>query len=270
MTRPPRAGARAAVLVASGLALALGACGGESDKDRVEAYLKDANDVQRRSVPAFRRANDVYRRFATGKLRPERAGRRLAGAERSIRATRGRLARLDPPSEATVLHRRLLRVYDLNAGLARETTQLGRYLPAATAALRPIQRINRRLGADLKGSGDPGEQSRALGRFAASLKRPLVRLRRLHPPPVVAATDRARIRRLRSTRRLALRLRDAIAERNARRVAKLLLRFRRVTGARGDAPFSGPSLRAYNERYLAISRAAGAVQRERSRLERSL
>lgn len=261
----------AALLCAPAVTALAAGCGGESDRDRVEAYLKDANGIQRRSVPAFRRANDVYRRFATGKLRPAEAARRIANAERPIRRTRARLARLDPPAETAELHRRLLRVYELNASLARETTQLARYLPAASAALRPIRRINRRLGDELEGAGAPGAQADALGRFAAGLRGPLVRLRRLDPPPVLERTDRARLRRLAATRSLASRLRTAIVERDSKRVARLLLRFRRVTGAGGpDAPFNARDLRAYNERYLAISRAAGAVQRERARVERSL
>ena len=253
------------------LATLASGCGGESDRDRVEAYLKDANGIQRRSIPAFKRANDVYRKFATGKLPARKAARRIANAERPIRRTRARLARLDPPAETAELHRRLLRVYDLNASLARETTQLARYLPVASAALRPIRRINRRLGAELKGSGDPTAQAEALGRFAARLKAPLVRLRRLRPPPVLRTTDRARLRRLSDTRSLAYRLRSAIVRRDSKRVARLLLRFRRVTGAGGDdSPFGARDLRAYNQRYLAISRAAGAVQKERARVERSL
>lgn len=47
-------------------------------------------------------------------------------------------------------------------------------------------------------------------------------------------------------------------------------RFDMRSGAGGDAPFSGRDLRAYNDRYLAISRATGAVQRERARVERPL
>ena len=264
-------GARPVLLSMGVVAVVAAGCGGESDRDRVEAYLKDANGIQGRSVPAFRRSNEVYRLFATNKLRPSTAARRLGNAERAIRRTRRRLAALEPPSETAELHRRLLRVYDLNASLARETTQLGRYLPAATAALRPVRRVNRRLGADLGGSRDPGEQGRALGRFADSLRRPIARLRRLRPPPVLADTDRARLKRLTATRSLAYRLQQAIEERDSRLVARLLLRFRRVTGRSGDdAPFSGRALKAYNDRYLAISRAAGAVQRERARIERSL
>ena len=37
-----------------------------------------------------------------------------------------------------------------------------------------------------------------------------------------------------------------------------------------SSPFSGPALRAYNDRVLAISRAGATLQKERLRLERSL
>jgi hypothetical protein len=268
---PPALGAWISVGCALAVCAILPGCGGESDRDRVQSYLKEANGIQRRATPAFKRSNDVYRRFATNKIRPSQAARKLAGAERAIRRTRTRLARLDPPRPAAQLHRKLLRVYDLNVNLADETTQLARYLPAAAAALRPVQRINRRLGRELKAAGDPTAQGRALGHYADALRTPVRRLRRLHPPPVLVASDRARVRRLAATRSLASRLRDAIEARDSRRVARLLLRFRRVTrGGGGEAPFSGSSLRAYNRRYFAIAHAAGAVQKERVRLERSL
>lgn len=248
-----------------------GGCGGDSERDRVEDYLHDASDVQRRSAPAFRRANEVYRRFASGDLKPNRAPAELAQAERSIGVARQRLGKLDPPSETAELHRRLLRVYDLNASLARDTTRLGRYLPAAAAALRPLRTINRRLRAGLGASQDTANQGRALGRYADALGKVVARLKRLRPPPVLEAADRARLRRLAATRLLASRLRDALERRDSKTVALLLLRFRRVTGSgAGQRAFTAGSLRAYNRRYLAIARAAGAVQAERRRIERSL
>jgi hypothetical protein len=267
----PRARGRSLTLFALVLAGWTGGCGGESDRDRVEGYLDDANAIQKRSAPAFRRANDLYRRFSTGDLRPSRASRELTRAERSIRSARAALAKLDPPRETSELHRRLLRVYDLNERMARETTELGRYLPAAAAALRPLGALNRRLRRDLGAAGGSQAQGQALGRYADRLRRVVVRLRRLRPPPVLAATDRARTRRLATTGSLASRLRTAIEARDSKRVAQLLLRFRRVTGSGdGDQPFAGDSLRAYNRRYRELSRAAGAVQQERMRVERSL
>lgn len=253
------------------MAVLSGGCGGESDRDSVDSYLSDANAIQRESAPAFRRANAAYVGFSTGKLRPSRAPGALRRAERAIRRTRARLARLDPPRETAELHRRLLRVYDLNARLAGETTQLARYLPAATAALRPLDEANRRLRRDLRSSRGTAGQSDALGRYAESVRKVLVRLKRLRPPPVVAAGDRTRRRRLAATRSLAERLREAIEGRDAKRVAGLLLRFRRVTaGQGGQQTFAGESLRAYNRRYREVIRAGGAVQEERRRVERSL
>jgi hypothetical protein len=237
----------------------------------VDSYLSDANAIQREAAPAFRRANAAYAGFSTGKLRPSRAPGSLRRAERAIRRTRARLARLDPPPEAAELHRRLLRVYDLNARLAGETTQLARYLPAATTALRPLEGANRLLQRELRSSRGTAEQGGALGRYADELGKVLVRLERLRPPPVLAGGDRARRRRLGSTRSLAARLRDAIEQRDSKRVASLLLRFRRVTaGQGGQQTFAADSLRAYTRRYRQVIRAGGAVQEERRRLERSL
>lgn len=254
-------------LVSTGV---VGGCGGESDRDRVEGYLDDANAIQKRSAPAFRRANKIYARFSTGDLPRTRAPEELARAEGSIRSARARLAKLDPPKETAELHRRLLRVYDLNARLARETTQLARYLPAAAAALQPLSRVNRRLRERLGSSAGPEAQGQALGQYAETLKGVAARLKRLRPPPVLAASDRARIERLTLTRKLAAGLQSAIEGRDPRRVAQLLLRFRRVNAEQPTRTFATQSLRAYNRRYREVFRAAGAVQQERRRIERSL
>jgi len=95
------------------------------------------------------------------------------------------------------------------------------------------------------------------------------RLARLHPPPVLAASDRAQVRRLERARGLAQRLRRAIAQRDTRAVARLLLAFR--SGASSPAgPTTGAdrSLRAYTRRLGDLNRAAGAVQRAETDLQR--
>src|SRR5918999_3655412 len=98
---------------------------------------------------------------------------------------------------------------------------------------------------ELRSSSDPAEQGGALGRYAEEISKVLVRLERMRPPPVLAAGDRTRRDRLASTRSLAIRLRDAIEDRDAKRVARLLLRFRRVSREQGgQQTFAAESLRA--------------------------
>jgi hypothetical protein len=263
---------RGAAIVACALAsaLALSACG-ETSRDRVTRYIEDANRIQRRSAPQFKRANDAYARFSRHQRDATATVRDLTAAERSIRITRARIAKLRPPAEAAVLHRRLLRVFDANAAMASETRRLAGYLPVAERVVAPLGQISARLRRSLAAAADPVRQSRALRLYAASLGALLSHLRRLEPPPILVPTHRGQIARLSAALRLARRLRTALVEQDAERVTTLLLRFRGLNGRRsGERALVSRSIRAYNRRYRAISRIVQDAQRERSRLERAL
>lgn len=250
-------------------ALVFGACG-EGARDRVERYIEEANLIQQRAEPAFKRANAAYARFSQRQLEPAAAARDVARAERTIRSTRARIAALTPPREAQRLHRRLLRVFDANAAMAAETTQLARYLPLAERAVAPLDEISTRLRRRLAGASGPAGQGRALRSYESALGRLIGRLRALEPPPVLQPTHEAQLGRLDSARDLARRLRQALAAQDGRRVARLLLRFRAVNqvGRRGET-LTARAIRAYRRRYQALTEVAQAAQRERTRLERA-
>jgi hypothetical protein len=261
--------------VAAGLA----ACGGGDDpRERVESYILEVNAVQKRAEPAFKRANEAYVAFsqrgakdpvakpegaATGK--PEE----IAAAEQAIRRTRAQIARLRPPADAMRLHRLLLRVFDVNAGMAHETTLLARYLPAAEEAVAPLDAISTRLRRRLAKAKDPGHQTRALRAYFLSLDLLIARLKRLDVPPVLAPTHHAQTTRLTSARLLAKRLRAAIQAQDAKRVAALLVRFRKLNGRRAqERRLTARAIRSYLQRYRRITRVVQDAQRERLRLER--
>lgn len=251
-------------------ALVFGACG-DGGRDRVERYIEEANRIQQRADPAFQRANEAYVRFSQRELAPAVATRDLARAERAIRATRARIAALTPPAEARLLHRRLLRVFDANAAMAAETTQLARYLPRAQQAVAPLEAISARLRRRLADASAPAAQGRALRRYESELGRLIGRLRALEPPPVLQPTHEAQLARLQSARDLAKQLRRALAAQDGRRVARLLLRFRKVdqAGRRAES-VTARAIRAYGRRYRELTAVAQAAQRERTRLERAL
>jgi hypothetical protein len=262
-----RALAGAAVLLSCA---GLTACGGDSTRDRVADYVKQANQVQESAAPAFRRANRGYVRFARGTLPTGRAPRELAAAERTIAAARRRLAALEPPAPARALHRDLLRVFDLDLGLAHETTQLARYAPARARAVRPLAGAARGLARGLGRSAAPADQAAVLARYARRIGGVVRRLRPLRPPPVTAAAHRALVRRLDSTARLANRLRRAVARRDNRVAARLLVAFRRVTSSStGSRGVTRAAVAAYGRRRLAIGHAVAAANRELARLDRT-
>jgi hypothetical protein len=211
----------------------------------------------------------VYAAYSAGRLAPGRAVRDLAGAEASIRSARGQVVRLHPPADAQELHRRLVHLYDLDIGLAGETTELARYTPAAARALRPLAAANRRLSSALRASAGKAEQQRALRSYAGAVGIAVAGLRRLQPPPVLASSHRAEIAQLRAARSLALKLQQAIGAGDAQRVAALLVRFRSLGGT-SSGGLGARALRAYERRYRAIGTAQTAVTQEELRLQKKL
>ena len=253
------------------LALAPAGCGDSERLEDSRAYLEQANAIQRQAAPALRRANRAYVQFSGRRLSDEQAVQRLEAAEKSVRSTRARLARLDPPADAAKLHRLLLELYDANADFAHETTLLGEYLPAAEEALTPLRRANRGLREGLSGAeGSPGRQASALRRYGRRLDAILRRLRALEPPPILARAHRSQRLRLEETSRLVAQLGTALERQEAKRVARLLLRFRRLQGGNAGPALNRESIGAYNRRYRALTRRAADAQRERAALEKRL
>ena len=274
MDRP--SSVRTAAASALLLALLTGAAGcGASERDRardrVDAYVERERDLMQRAQPEFERANDAYLAYARGDAEPEAAARDAAAAERAIRDARDGVALLDPPAEAQPLHDDLVRYLQLNVDVARETLLLARYVPAAERALRPLGRANRRLESRLAGAEESGPQASALQRFSGVVGGTLGELRGLDPPTVLEPAHAEQVRRLAVTRRLAGRLRRALLDRDAARVARLLERFRDSAG--GRRPRRLPAERAlaqYERRLRQLDDAHAAVQREQTELHRSL
>ena len=260
-----------AVVLLLAAAAGLGACGGGDDgpRERVEDYVRDANTVARRFAGEFEQANAAYVAYSRGELRPARARTDLTAAAAAIRTARGDVADLDPPPDAQSLHEKYLRYLDMNVGFAEQTLRLAVYTPGAARALQPLDRVNRRLDRQLSAATEPGEQADALRRFTRSLDGMLADLRGLAVPAVLRPTHEDQIRRLSSTRSLARRLRAALIDQDARRVARLLKRFRAGAGDRtGSRKLAAKAIRAYERRYKALSNAYADVQREQSRLDR--
>jgi hypothetical protein len=248
------------------------ACGGTTPSERtaVDAYVRDANAVQRRLEPEYKRANAAYVAFSRGKASAARSAAQLARARDAIRAGRDRLAALRPPAAARDLHAGLLRLMDLNAGLASETAQLAAYQQRAPRLLRPLARVDRRLRSALGGSTASADQAAALGGFERGLGRVISGLEELQAPPIVRPGHDAQIRRLRTTRSLAGRLRVALLAKDSPAVTRLLARFRAAGGTPSSSAVGASAIRQYNRRFRRLTAAFQAVSREEIRLNRSL
>ena len=240
---------------------------GDDERDRVKRYIERANAIQERFAPQFREANEAYARFAEGTVGAMRADIELSAAESALRDAREELARVTPPPSASELHRRLLRVVEMNAEFAAESTALARYLPAARKVLLRVAHNGKALSDRLRSAETPERQSEALARYARAIERRYDTLYALKPPPILAATHRNQLLRLSASSRLARQLRTAARARDSRRVARLVLEFRKVSSRFGGGRLTRRAVREYNDRYGAIGEAAAAMRREQRRLE---
>jgi hypothetical protein len=261
-----------------GLAMLAGAgasagCGGDGSGGRaaVDAYVRQANAIQHAAAPAYKRANRAYVAFSRGKLPPARAVHRLAGARRAIAAARIRLAQLRPPVDARGLHARIDRYMNLNVSLARESERLAVYEQRAPRVLEPLAGIDGDLRSSLAAATTRDSQVHALDDFGDGLGGVIRRLDALDVPAVLAPTHRDQARRLKTTRALAGRLRDALLAQDAARVARLLVQFRRAgTAAPATGALGARAVKQYKRRFSRLNAAYAAVAREEIRLNRSL
>lgn len=249
---------------------ALAGCGGASDREEVDAFVKSANEVQAQSSPAFDRANRAYVSFSKGKLGADEAKVELAAAERAMRRTRDDIAALSAPADAKRLKELLVALYDSDAAFAHESTLLAAFVPASSSALRPLSVTARRLSRDLRAARSAPSQMSALRRYAASVGRVIAKLQPLQPPPLLIERHHQEVVRLTKIRSLARRMVAALGKRDRALVARLLLRFRKLNSKGAQSALPQDAIRAYNGRYLAVRHALQAVERERARLERTL
>lgn len=262
--------ARAAALGCITLLALTGCGGGDSDKDRVTDYLKEANAVTERHNARFAAANETFKKFADGDLKGRKAGKELRRAELDIATVQSELAALHPPARARHLHELLLRAYELNVLMAAETRQMAGYVPRAQEALRRLSPIQKRLRKGLQASG-ASSQVAALRRYAASLKGVTDRLAELEVPPTLASDRETQLRVLGRARSLGLQLARAIEREDAPTVRRLLRRF--TSGGDPQPELAGlatGSIEAYRQRLVTIDRAAADARAERARLARDL
>lgn len=250
----------------------LSGCAGEDDeRARAREYLNKANAVMRRSADEFKHANRAYAAFARGRLPAGEAAVAFRSAERSIRAARERVADLRPPGDASALHAKLLRVFEMNLGFAHHTRLLAAYQDRAGATLTRLRRYDRNLRTELADADAPGAQAAAMRRFRDGLQRTRRDLRGLDVPRLLLAAHADQLRRLEAAYELADELRGALHAQDEKRVAELLARFRDQETGRGPRRgLSRQAIGSYRQRYRRLNDAYAALAREQARLDRML
>ena len=266
--RVPRRAAARRPLAAAALAARAAAVARTPSGAEVRAYLER---VQRRPERARKdvlvRADTVLRGYAQGATigAPAPGGRRGRRPPRPRRRRRGlpaarRPRRPRPPPE-DLRRRRRPRRRDPAHGRVR-----GRR-PGHPRTTRPREPTLRR---DLRRAHreQPGQGPGPLRRHPRPRLAPPRRPRR---PRAARARPRSQLKRLASTRRLSRQLQSAVRAKDSRRVAKLLLRFRKSTQApaASERALTKRGITAYTSRLKELTEAQKEFGRAQARLNRT-
>jgi hypothetical protein len=251
-----------------------GGCGGNDDRrDAVADYIDDANAIQRELRVPIAGAARVYADFSSGDADLVEVQPRLARSRRLFRRLERRLERLHPPPDARRLHSLLLGLVGAQAEIARDIERVAGFVPRFEQHRNPLRSAERRLRAALAANRRADSDAAALDRYGRDVGAVLRGLAALQPPPVVAAAHQAQVDTLTKVRRGAAALAKAIRDGN---VELLPTRFQQLAAAaRGSQSLAAQrshiaAVKLYNRRVSALTGLERAVNRERSRLQRTL
>jgi hypothetical protein len=256
---------RATALVLLAAALAATGCRDDSRREAVEDYIQSVNQRQAQLKPAFEDAQQALRAFAAGRV-TGRTAERLRGGSATMRATHASLLLVEPPPEAERLHADLLRLVDLQAGLALELSLAADYVTKLGPATRPAQVAASTLGRELRSARSGAEQAAALREFAASVADSVTRVDLLAAPPAMLPWHADQRARLAKSRRDALALASGIERKDTEAVERALREFTTRPSDTATRQAQAAAVKTFNKRLGRQGRLLVRIARERGAL----
>ena len=274
---------RASVIVAT--AVLASACGGSSPTPKVQvaAYVKKVNVLEGRLQAPLQAVHQTV-----GSVLPQTGAsareQKLIGAWRQIVSIRSSLAALRAPAAAMRLRVLLLLLADSQANLALQQAQLAGFVPAFSAALKPLAPATLHLQGVLRLTQAPGaaaaavaalyaRKADALRSFQATTGRLVGRLRRLTAPRLLEPSYRAELEALRAMASAAGQLATALTAGQTSRFAPLLGAFDAAAAAPGTTAAQRAqraAVVAYDRQVAQLSQIELDAARERLRLTNAL
>lgn len=265
-------------------------CGGSSPTPRAEVagYLTKANAIERQLQAPLQVVDQTVN---GGSALPQSGGgsavargreQSLLDAWRKITALRASLAGVKAPAAAAQLRELLLRLADRQAALTLQSARLVRFLPAFTAALKPLGPATARLTAVLRinqGSGATAvaalyaQKAQALRLFRLTTQQTDSQLLRLTPPTILLPSYRTELTALRGMGSAAAQLAEALTAGQTTKIAPLLSAFNGAAAAPGARPAQvaqAAAIRSYDRQVAQLTELQLAAARERLRLASTL
>ena len=266
--------ARAGAVVA--LVLALAACGGSSTRAKrraaVDAYFAQVDRAEKTLV-AQTAAFDAALRSFSFKANPPAEVRALQRAQTELARVDERVKALQPPPDARPVHADIVRLLDVEKGLADDLVAAAHYVPRLQAALKPLTAAGVRLSRQLRTAKGWQADAAAFAEYRVALGAILAQLEGLTAPPELRPSlDRQRQALSRSAS-LCATIEAALSMHDARRAnAGIQALFHIASGpAAARARQAGAAAtRAYDARVASISTLVVKIARERQALQRAL
>jgi hypothetical protein len=293
--------AAAAAVAAAVTVTAVNRHGDSRERRAVTAYIDAVNGVQNEMHAPLTRVMLAYRDFAEKSTAKRRAAAtELAGAEVTLARLRRRLAATAAPAEARKLRRLLLDLIDRQVSITREVRGMATFSPRFARVLAGARTANTELSAALGAVRPPvphnlrgtkkqvlaaqrayqrdaqaaaNAQAEAIDRYDAAIEHVVRRLRTLEAPPAFAVGVTAQIRALTDTVEAGAELATELRKAQRQDIAVLGRRFTVASREAQDVATQRAqiaAIRAYNTRAREVSSAAGQVQDELLRLQRTL
>jgi hypothetical protein len=266
----------------------------------VASYINAVNGVQQQMRLPLTRVLTAYHDFARPGTNTRKSAQALARATRTLATVRRRISAVVPPPKAKRLHLLMLELVDQETGVTVEVQQLAAFTPRYRSTLAEYQQAGTVLARGLAAvkipaphrlrgtrkqivkaqqaytaasSAAAGAQADVVDAYDAVLLRVLRDFRRLHPPRALAPAYAAQTRALEATRAAGARLSAGLRSTNRSRVPVLGRAFTqasRISQSVAAQRAEIAAIKAYNRRARAITAAAGRVQAEVARLQRTL
>ncbi len=284
------------------LLLVAAGCGGHSSqtakRKAVAQYIERVDAVEQQLRFPLLKIEKTYRDFSTHPGAMKKAAPQFATAEATLHTLQTRLGLIDPPPDARRLRTLLVGLIGAQVELAHELTTLVNFLPAFSAALKPLGPADAQLKTSLAAVAVPkpkpvkpaqlkaaraafrravsaaaAGQAVALDTYMLEIARVQARLRGLRPPPSMAPAYRTQLTTLARVRATGTALVGALQKKQYARVAVLDRSFQKAATTSTSLAAQRAQIaavKAYNARVKAVSNLALRVDAERARLQKSL
>ncbi len=257
-----------AVILVGAIVVVSGCGDGHGRRDAVNRYFDRVDAAQQPIRLHGAPIQQALARFSTVHNTKSET-RALMRAQAVLEGVRAKVRRVQPPADARPLHADLVRLYDLQVGVAAELVAMTHFVPRYDAALAPLSPAHAALARDLTAAKGWKKIAGAFERYRLSLVGVLAQLSHLSAPATMRPSFDAERAALRRSVGLGASIEASLAQHDAKKTSTGI---RALSGlGTQDAVARArreqiAAAKAYNARLARISSLAAKIGRERNTL----